>query len=182
MPDDVKDKGGRPSVVLNDKQRQLVLYYARNGVPVKYLAELLGIARATFFRILQRDPEVLRLYMRGVLLANVAVSNWLFESCRPLTRTVPLLNADGTQATDPETGELRFQEIVQQRGSIEGQKFWLRTRAGWTERFYIETMPPVEEETLDDTELLPEEDIRTIVEIGRKLEALRENTGEEISD
>ncbi|MBA7523532.1 hypothetical protein ES705_15659 [subsurface metagenome] len=171
MPDNVKDKGGRPSVMLDDRQKQLVSYYARNGVPAKYLAELLGIARRTFYNILNRDLEVYALYRRGMLLANVAVSNWLFESCRHIMQKVPLLDENGNQVRDSQTNELKFQEIIQQRGSIEAQKFWLRTRAGWNDRFYKEMMPPMEEDEIDEFEGLSDEDIIAIVEIGRKMEA-----------
>jgi len=177
-----KGKGGRPPVELDERQKQLVLYYARNGVPTKHLAELLGISRSAFYNILRRDPEVYALYRQGVLLANVAVSNWLFESCKPVVKQIPLIDADGNQVIDPGTGEPKFYEQVVQRGSIEAQKFWLRTRAGWKDRFYIEHTPPVEDDDLDELEILPDEDIRTIVEIGRKLEGLREEDREEISD
>ncbi len=174
MAKDKKPRRGRPLVQLDDRQKQLVVYYARNGVPVKYLAKLLGIGRTTFFQILNRDIEIYELYSQGVLLANVAVSNWLFESCRPITKKIPLLDADGNQVRDPQTNEPQFQDIVQQRGSIEAQKFWMRTRAGWKDRFYIETMPPIEEGDIDELEGLSDEDIITIVEIGRKLEESRE--------
>jgi uncharacterized protein (DUF849 family) len=68
-----KKKVGRPKLALNDKQLNQVSElspYLTTG----QLADAMGISRATFFRILERDKKVLRLYKKGVseMIAQIA--------------------------------------------------------------------------------------------------------------
>ena len=65
MSDQV-DKGGRPLIVLTDAQREQVENLARVGMSIELISDHLGIARKTFYNLLDRDPALSKSYARGL--------------------------------------------------------------------------------------------------------------------
>lgn len=78
MSKEEKNKGGRPRVVFDEKQIKEVERFAA-VLNVDQIAELFGISEATFYRILDRQPEVMRAYKRGRAVAAGRVAQTLFR-------------------------------------------------------------------------------------------------------
>lgn len=72
------NKGGRPPVVLDASQRELVKKYA-GALSVEQLSDLLGISKPTFYEIMKRDEEVSFLYKYGRADRIAKVTDTLFK-------------------------------------------------------------------------------------------------------
>lgn len=68
----------RPERVLTDKEKDSVEVWAVN-LTTEQIADLLHIDRATFWRIMDRDPEVMRRYKAGVAKGMQTVTNTLMD-------------------------------------------------------------------------------------------------------
>lgn len=68
-----KKKGGRPRTTLTDEQVQEVFTLAK-VLTVEQIADYFGFHRATFWRLCQRQPEILQRYRKGraEAIGNVA--------------------------------------------------------------------------------------------------------------
>lgn len=75
---DKKNKGGRPAIVLTDKQKQEVETLAP-FLSTEMIADYIGIGRSTFFNILERDEEVSGLYKKGRAKAVGSVAQSLVQ-------------------------------------------------------------------------------------------------------
>lgn len=76
-----KNKGGRPMIVLTDKQKA-ELETLSAVLNAEQIADYFGIGRTTFFAILERDEEVSELYKRGKAKAIGAVAQSLVQKAR----------------------------------------------------------------------------------------------------
>lgn len=73
-----KNKGGRPMVVLTDKQKAEVQTLAA-VLTQEQIADYLGISRSTFYQILERDEEVSAQYKKGKAKAVGSVAQSLVQ-------------------------------------------------------------------------------------------------------
>lgn len=101
------DGGGRPEIELSQEQIEMVGKLAPY-LTTAQMADVIGISRATFFRILEKNEEVLRLYKKGQsqLIANAANSLAKLASEGNVTASIFILKTRGgwTEHPDPEVG------------------------------------------------------------------------------
>ena len=72
---------GRPPITLSPDQVHEVETLAAL-LSVQQIADYLGIARSTFFALLERDPDIARRYRRGKAKAIAHVANSLLQKAR----------------------------------------------------------------------------------------------------
>ena len=76
-----KNKGGRPPTILDDEQMAQV--EALGAVlSIEQIADYFGIAKSTFYSIMERQPEVSLRYKRGKAKAIGSVSQGLLKKAR----------------------------------------------------------------------------------------------------
>ena len=76
-----KNKGGRPPTVVDDEQMAQV--EALGAVlSIEQIADYFGIAKTTFYAIMERQPEVSLRYKRGKAKAIGSVSKGLLQKAR----------------------------------------------------------------------------------------------------
>ena len=121
---------GRPRIVLSESEKTQLQTYARLGLPMDAIAEIMHIGERTLYRRLNEEPELLALYKVAKHQANAAVASYLFDSCKPVTERVALRERDGSVVKDAD-GQVVFETKVVRPGSVEAMKFWLKTQAGW---------------------------------------------------
>jgi len=142
LPESTKNPGGRPKIELSDIDKQKIQLYAGRGVPIWAIAEMLDMSERTLHRRFHEDPEVLAAYQIGVYRANFQVSQWLFDSCRPIYERVPKTDSDGNPVIN-NAGMVVYEDILKDRGNVSAQIFWMKTRAGWKETVQLEMSNPV---------------------------------------
>jgi hypothetical protein len=122
-----KDKGGRPPTVLNDEEVAQV--EALGAVlSIEQIADYFGIAKTTFYAIMERQPEVSLRYKRGKAKAIGIVSQGLLKKAREGDNTAAIFylktqagwretsvidntSSDGSMAVDGLTKEDRQARI-----------------------------------------------------------------------
>ena len=57
-------KGGRPLIVLDDKQKKIIKTCS-GRLNAEQIADMIGVSRSSFFEIMQRDEVVSGLYKKG---------------------------------------------------------------------------------------------------------------------
>jgi len=97
------DGGGRPEIELTPDQIDMVgklAPYLTTG----QMADVIGVSRSTFFRILDRNEEVLTLYKKGQsqLIANAANSLAKQASEGNVTASIFILKTRGGWIEQPE--------------------------------------------------------------------------------
>lgn len=179
---DKANKGGRPKIELTEQQKNQISFYAKNGLPMEAIAQLIGVSERTLWRRIREDPEVLALYKKGVYLANSAVANWLFDSCKPTYKRQPKIDSEGNPVIN-DAGMVVMEDVKVSDGNTAAQIFWLKSRAGWREKISleIEKLPTVDE-IPPEFERLSDEDRRRLIEIYEKLEDAEIVDGEESPD
>tara|TARA_R110002020_G_scaffold251822_1_gene465614 strand:+ start:291 stop:668 length:378 start_codon:yes stop_codon:yes gene_type:complete len=76
-----KDKGGRPPTVLNDEE--IAQVEALGAVlSIEQIADYFGIAKTTFYAVMERQPEVSLRYKRGKAKAIGSVSKGLLQKAQ----------------------------------------------------------------------------------------------------
>jgi len=73
-----KNKGGRPATVLTEDQLQQLEKLAA-VLTTEQIADLFGIGRSTFFKVMERDEQVSRLYKKGRAKSIAEVSKNLVQ-------------------------------------------------------------------------------------------------------
>lgn len=76
-----KNKGGRPSVVL-DKGQIAQVEALGSVLSIEQIADYFGIGRTTFYSVMDRQPEVAEHYKRGKARAIGAVAQGLLKKAR----------------------------------------------------------------------------------------------------
>ena len=78
MTEDKKNKGGRPKIELDALQIRDVELLAA-FLPINKIADYLGVSSRTFYRLKEKDSEVLAAYKRGVAKAYAHAGNILMK-------------------------------------------------------------------------------------------------------
>lgn len=73
-----KNKGGRPSITLSKKQKD-VLPTLASKLTAEQIADSFNISRRSFFNLLERDEEVFALYKKGKADGIDRVANSLID-------------------------------------------------------------------------------------------------------
>lgn len=107
MTKEKKNKGGRPQIELDALQIRDVELLAA-FLPINKIADYLGVSSRTFYRLKEKDSEVLAAYKRGVAKAHAHAGNILMK----------FMQYDGD---DTAQLQLKFQAA----------KFYAQTKAGW---------------------------------------------------
>jgi hypothetical protein len=107
MTKEKTNKGGRPQIELDAQQIRDVELLAAY-LPIKGIADYLGVSSRTFYRLKEKDSEVLAAYKRGVAKAHAHAGNILMK----------FMQYDGD---DTAQLQLKFQAA----------KFYAQTKAGW---------------------------------------------------
>ncbi len=102
-----KNKGGRPQIELDAQQIRDVELLAA-FLPIAKIADYLGVSTRTFYRLKEKDSEVLAAYKRGAAKAQAHAGNILMK----------FMQYDGE---DNAQLQLKFQAA----------KFYAQTKAGW---------------------------------------------------
>lgn len=76
-----KNKGGRPSVVLDEAQIAQVEALG-SVLSIEQIADYFGIGRTTFYSVMNRQPEVNEHYKRGKAKAIGSVAQGLLKKAR----------------------------------------------------------------------------------------------------
>jgi hypothetical protein len=98
-----KNKGGRPEIILTDKQINQVEALAAY-LTIEDIAHYLGVGENTFYRIRERQPEVFEAYRMGVSKARSRVASKLMR----------FIDSEDLTAT-----------------TLDATKFYLTHQAGW---------------------------------------------------
>nr|DAK23383.1 MAG TPA: Sf6 terminase small subunit gp1, octamer, DNA-binding, CAPS buffer.65A [Caudoviricetes sp.] len=76
-----KNKGGRPAFVMDDEK--LAQIEALGSVlSIEQIADYFGIGKTTFYRVVERQPEVMERYKRGQAKAIGSVAQSLLTQAR----------------------------------------------------------------------------------------------------
>ena len=118
---------GRPPVSLSEAQKAEIETLAAL-LSVQQIADYLGIARSTFFALLERDADIARRYRRGKAKAIAHVANGLLQRARAGDNTAALFYLK-TQAGWRETIQVEEPPTVRTTGARERLAAFLNNKA-----------------------------------------------------